>query len=150
MVSYGRVALCYDPLHRERCIGLLDNGHPCPQDVDLKWREIAHTQLQLLQDMTDLTARESCLNSVTKHLLCDSHRRIQVRSTKHRYVPDPPLLTTMVTNDAFRYISPMIQRKSQSMIQEVPSHLLRRVAEGIRSQLEGKNCNKPASSSLRG
>ena len=101
MASFGRVSLYYDPLHRERCIGLLDNGHPCPQDVDLKWREIAHTQLQLLQDMTDLTARESCLNSITKHLLCDSHRRILVRSTKHRYVPDPPLLTVTVTNDIF-------------------------------------------------
>ncbi|OJZ79785.1 hypothetical protein ASPFODRAFT_520951 [Aspergillus luchuensis CBS 106.47] len=132
MASYGRVALCYDPLHRERCIGLLDNGHPCPQDVDLKWREIAHTQLQLLQDMTDLTARESCLNSVTKYLLCDSHRRILVRSTKHRH------------------ISPMIQKKSQSKVQEAPYHLLRQVAGGIKSQLEATYWNEQRSSSLRG
>ncbi|RDH26436.1 hypothetical protein BDQ94DRAFT_164495 [Aspergillus welwitschiae] len=113
MASYGRVALCYDPLHRERCIGLLDNGHPCPQDVDLKWREIAHTQLQLLQDMTDLTARESCLNSITKHLLCDSHRRILARSTKHRH------------------ISPMVQKQSQPMVQEAPSRPLPRLVGGI-------------------
>lgn len=150
MASYGRVALCYDPLHRERCIGLLDNGHPCPQDVDLKWREIAHTQLQLLQDMTDLTARESCLNSITKHLLCDSHRRILVRSTKHRYVPDPPLITTMVNNDDSRHISPMIQKKSQSMVQDAPYHLLRRVAGGIKSQLEATYWKEQRSSSLRG
>ncbi|OJZ80422.1 hypothetical protein ASPFODRAFT_53221 [Aspergillus luchuensis CBS 106.47] len=132
MAGYYRVPMDYDSLHRERCIGLLDNGHPCPHDVDLKWRDIAHTELHLLQGITDLTTRESRLKSVTRNLLCDSHRRALVRSTKHRH------------------ISPMIQRKSQSMIQEVPSHLLRRVAEGIRSQLEGKNCNKPASSSLRG
>ncbi|RDH27296.1 hypothetical protein BDQ94DRAFT_163759 [Aspergillus welwitschiae] len=131
MASFGRVSLYYDPLHRERCIGLLDNGHPCPHDVDLKWRNLAS-------------------KSVTENLLCDFHSRALVRPTKHGYVPDPPLLTAMVTNDTSRHISPMIQRKRQSMMQEAPSHLLRQVAGGIRSQLEGKNCNKQTSSSLRG
>ncbi|OJZ79976.1 hypothetical protein ASPFODRAFT_470548 [Aspergillus luchuensis CBS 106.47] len=87
MAGYYRVPMDYDPLHRERCIGLSDNGHPCPHDVDLQWRVIAHTELQLLQGITDLTTRESRLRSETKYLLCDSHRRTTlVRSTRHRHI----------------------------------------------------------------
>ncbi|RDH26255.1 hypothetical protein BDQ94DRAFT_164630 [Aspergillus welwitschiae] len=109
----------YDPFHRERCIGLSDNGHPCPHDVDLQWRVFAHTEVQLLQDITHLTTRKSRLKSVTKHLLCDCHRRTLVRSTRHRHV------------------SPMVQKQSQFMVQEAPSHPLPRLVGGISQESIG-------------
>jgi hypothetical protein len=137
MAGYYRVPVDYDPIHRERCIGLSDNGHPCPHDVDLQWRVITHTELQLLQDITDLTTRKSRLKSVTKHLLCDSHHRTLVRSMRHRCVSDPPLLTAMVTNDGFRHISPMVQKQCQSMVQEAPSHPLPHLVGGISQESIG-------------
>ncbi|OJZ79853.1 hypothetical protein ASPFODRAFT_519095 [Aspergillus luchuensis CBS 106.47] len=119
MAGCYRVPMYYDPLHRERCIGLSDNGHPCPHDVDLQWRVIAHTELQLLQDIMDVTTRKSRLKGVTKHLLCDSHRRTLVRSTRHRH------------------ISPMVQKQSQSMVQKAPSHPLPHLVGGISQESIG-------------
>ncbi|RDH27302.1 hypothetical protein BDQ94DRAFT_175764 [Aspergillus welwitschiae] len=74
MASYVFVAIKYGPLYREHWIAGQWKSLP-PYCEPLESRMTTHTELQLLQDGTDLTTRQSSVKNVTELLLCESHRR---------------------------------------------------------------------------
>lgn len=73
--AFSESGITLNPLHREHCIGSLDNNRPCPHSVDFVRRTYAANHLRFLQGRrTNVEEKQRLLRSIAQFMLCPFHQ----------------------------------------------------------------------------